>query len=179
MDVPGLILIPDFLSTDEEEWLMQAINDGEWVQNRTGDRRVQVYGPYHNQKYDIIPGKYSRHPEYIGDLVELIFQRLNIPLSTKLRDEKQTEIFINEFKVGQTLQQHFDHTRTYDDCIIGVSCESDVVMCFSNGNDVRQVTVPRRSLYAMTGDSRYKYKHGIKQPVSGRRLSVTLRTVRC
>ena len=178
MKVPGLFLIPDFLSTDEEEWLIEEIDAGKWQATRNGDRRVQVYGPYHDRNYKIIPGKYSNHPEYIGDLVELMFQRLDdIPLSDKLRDQQLTEVYINEYKEGQTLRQHFDQRSTYDECIIGVSCGSDAVMCFSSGKDRREILVPRRSLYAMTGQARFKYQHGIQQPIPDRRVSLTFRTV--
>ena len=178
MVVPGLILVPDFLSKKDEQWLADEIDAQEWIMNRARTRRIQVYGPYHNAQYKIIPGKYSKHPEFIAELVELLFQRIdNQQLSDKLRDEQLTEVYINEYTAGQTLQQHFDHRSTYEENIIGISCLSDVQLAFSCGSKVYEQNVPRRSLYIMSGDSRFKYKHGIRTPAAARRLSVTFRTI--
>ena len=54
-EVSGLVLIENFISEEDEAELLEAINAGHWVSNRTKDRRVQIFGPYHDIKYKIIP----------------------------------------------------------------------------------------------------------------------------
>jgi alkylated DNA repair dioxygenase AlkB len=178
MSVRGLIIIENFLNEAEEEWLVEEIESQNWIKNRNGTRDIQIYGPYHNSRYKIIPGKYSKHPDFIKDLIVLLKDRLDIELSPKLGDEQLTEVYINKYERGQKLRQHFDHRSTFEEQIFGISCLSDVVMNFTEGYINKQVTIPNRSLYIMTDDSRFFYKHGIRNPVTETRISVTLRTVR-
>lgn len=179
MTVPGLIIINDFLSQAEEEWLIEEIYNQQWTTNRNGTRRIQIYGPYFDRRYKLIPGKFSEFPDFIEDLAALVKDRLkerNIPVSEKLGNHRLSTAYINEYKPGQSLQQHFDHRTTYEEHIIGISCINAAKMCFSNGRGQRLVDIPARSLYIMTGKSRFNFKHGIPNTTKDR-CSVTFRTV--
>lgn len=50
IEIPGLLLIPGFLSADEEKQLMEMIDGVEWAQSQSG-RRKQDYGPKVNFKH--------------------------------------------------------------------------------------------------------------------------------
>jgi hypothetical protein len=89
----------------------------------------------------------------------------------KLQNPLQSELFVNEYVAGNDLYSHHDNRTTYDKCIIGVSLLSDVEMEFSQGKKHILIPIPRRSLYLMTGKSRYVYKHGIPS-VTETRLSL-------
>jgi hypothetical protein len=59
-----------------------------------------------------------------------------------------------------------DSRYQWDEAIVGVSLGMDSIMystpnsSANGGNDV-DIFIPRRSIYVMTDDSRYNYKHGI------------------
>jgi alkylated DNA repair dioxygenase AlkB len=178
-DVPGLFLVSEFLSEKEEKKLIKKINKGDWQDNRAGDRKVQVYGPYHDRAYKIIPGKYSEHPKWLKKLAKKLWKSVDDSNRDKLLDEKTCEVFINEYKDFNGLHYHFDHLVTYDENIYGVSLNCDAFMGFKNGSKVHKVSVPARSLYIMSGKSRDTYKHGIKRGwIDGKRISITFRTIR-
>jgi alkylated DNA repair protein alkB family protein 8 len=179
--VPGFVLIENFITEEEEVELLEEINKGRWVSNRTKDRRVQVFGPYHDTNYKIIPGKFSEHPEWAQKLAKRI-QKLNIDSnSRKLTDPKRCEGYTNEYSDGVELYYHTDHRSTYDECIYGVSLNCDGYLGFkpvSGFAFAKKIKIPRRSLYIMAGESRYNYKHGISPGwVEDTRVSVTFRTI--
>ena len=180
-EVPGLVLIENFISEEDEAELLEAINAGHWVSNRTKDRRVQIFGHYHDIKYKIIPGKYSEHPEWAQKLTKKI-QKLNIDSSKyKLIDPKRCECYINEYTDGAGLQYHTDYRSTYDECIYGISLNCDGYLGFKpvSGDITKKIKIPHRSLYIMAGESRYNYKHGINPGWTyDTRVSVTFRTIR-
>ena len=98
-------------------------------------------------------------------------------------DPETCEVYVNEYKDHAGLQYHYDHRSTYDECIYGISLGCDGYMGFQHGSTNKgkpyKVSVPRGSLYMMTGQARNKFKHGINRGwIDGRRVSVTFRTIR-
>jgi len=179
-EVPGFVLIKNFISEKEEAELLEAINDGHWVSNRTKDRRVQVFGPYHNDQYKIIPDKFSEHPVWAQKLAKRV-QALNVDSNAfKLTDPKLCEGYTNEYSDGVGIYYHTDHRSTYDECIYGISFNCDGYLGFKQGSEIaKKVKIPRCSLYIMAGESRYNYKHGISPGwVTDTRVSVTFRTIK-
>ena len=176
-DVPGLFLEKDFLTSEEEQSLLKNIDVSPWKPNRRGDRRVQIYGPYHDEHYNIIPGKYSAHPEWLQTLAKKVHATTDDPQRDKLLDPKQCEVYINEYNPVNDLQYHYDSNTTFDEHIYGISLNTDAHMGFKKKKK-NKILVPARSMYVMSGNSRTQYKHGIdKGWITGRRVSVTFRTV--
>lgn len=181
-EVPGLFLLENFVSYGEEAELVNMINDIPWVENRARTRRVQIYGPYHDSRYKLIKGKYSSHPAYsklvVGWMRELSTDApetqdfLTDEVLSRLEDDQRCEMYTNEYNPGATLQSHFDHRSTYDECIFGVSLMSDCTMAFGD----YRVVIPRRSIYFITGPARFDLKHGILDPIEEYRISLTYRT---
>lgn len=179
MNVPGLFLTENFLSATEEKQLLKCIDDGEWKDNRQGTRKVQIYGPWHDANYRIIPGKVSDHPQFLKDLAKKLHDSIDDKNKSKLLDQNTCEVYINEYVDKDSLQYHFDHPGTYDENIYGISLCNDAFMGFKNSDGLNKVLIPTRSLYVMSGDSRYKYKHGINKGwITNRRVSITFRTIK-
>ena len=182
------LVIADFLSEAEEENLIKLIDSQVWVSNRDNSRRVQISGPYHDSKYRIIPGKFSRHPDFIlglsQNIRDIILPLINDPAVSSpdaWGTHDHMEVYINEFLPGASLAPHYDHRTTYEDLIIGISLSSDSKLTFTHGtnNKKEKVDIPRRSLYAMYGISRNLWKHGLeKEDIKARRVSITFRTIR-
>jgi len=157
-------LVRDFLRPEEETSLAEKIHTGTWGQNRSKTRRIQTYGAYHNSAHRTTSGC-TEYPEYSEDVLVMLEElREDIPETReyitdeamgKLQDPLQSELFVNEYVAGNDLYSHHDNRTTYDECINGVSLLSDVEMEFSQGKKHILIPIPRRSLYLMTGKSRY------------------------
>ena len=186
--VPGLFLISNFLSEAQEAQLAREIDVQAWIDNRSRTRRVQMYGPVHDRNYKIHRnGTVTRMPDFCTWLIALVKAaslkqkdcaafRLD---RSQLGVPAMTEVFVNEYDAGASLDFHTDHRSTYEEVICGVSLLSDCYFSFKRGAKIERVWVPRRSLYLMTGSSRYDYQHGLQRgDIKGkRRVSVTFRIV--
>jgi alkylated DNA repair dioxygenase AlkB len=181
-EVPGLFVLENFLTEEEEAKLLKKINKCEWKDNRTKDRHVQIYGPWHDNSYKIIPGKFSEHPKWSRKYAKRIRKVAIDDNSDKLLDPEKCEIYTNKYNKPVDLQYHFDNRSTYDDCIYGISLNSDGFLGFrepNNKDNVRKIKLKRRSLYIMSGNARHKFQHGIeKEWITGERISITYRTIR-
>ncbi|EFC45429.1 predicted protein [Naegleria gruberi] len=185
--VKGLYLIKDILTPEEASSLVENLEKQLWFLNRSKKRRIQIYGPKHDKKYNIIPDEITPLPQFLKDLCTTILERTathvpKIDLSqyeSYLGDDKFTEIFVNEYKPDDSLDQHFDHRKTYKEIIFGLSLECDSTFTFTKKDIKHQVKLPARSLYLMTGSSRKSFKHGIEPNLleGDRRISLTFRTV--
>lgn len=178
--VPGLLLYPDFMSESEEQELMAEIDGQTWVVDY--DRRLQYYG-YRNEleaPYDLIPFPVPM-PPLIRKLSESLVEREIVSL-------QPDQVIINEYSPGEGLRPHKDRNY-FENQICGVNLGSGCVMRFIKiaGGDVVDVEMPRRAVYVMQDEARYKWHHSMpprkKDVVDGavkhreRRLSITYRKV--
>ena len=179
--IPGFSLIKDYLDEEEEKFLSDSINKERWVVDYK--RRLQYYN-YRNElvkPYDLIP-----IPSKIPLFLEVLIERM---LNDKLVDEKPDQIIINEYKPGEGLKPHTDRKDYFKNTIVGISLLSDTVMEFheNSSETKKKILIPRRSLYVMKDDARYKWKHSIparkKDVMDGSinhrqtRISITFRNV--
>ena len=179
--VPGLLVHRDFIDQSMEDKLLNEIDSQIWVVDY--DRRLQYYG-YRNElekPYDLVTFPIPL-PPVIKKLSEEIVER-NILLS--LPDQ----VIINEYVPGEGIRPHKDRNY-FENQICGINLGSGCIMRFIkvNGGDVVDVEIPRRSLYVMQDEARYKWKHAIpprkKDNIDGnlqhreRRVSITYRKVK-
>lgn len=186
--VPGLLLCNDFLTKEQEIALSAAIDQEQWKSNRLGTRRVQMYGPHHDERFRVWKGAMvTPLPPYAPDVISSIVEASIEVLPEhyylyELGNQHLTELFVNEYSPASELQFHTDHNITYEETIIGISLLSDAILRFREigTESVEHVaTLPARSCYLMTGRSRTDFQHGM---VSGdcqgaRRISLTFRIV--
>jgi alkylated DNA repair protein alkB family protein 8 len=109
-------------------------------------------------------------------------------LEQKIVSIQPDQVIINEYLAGKGLRPHKDRNY-FENQICGVNLGSGCIMRYIkiSGGDVVDVEVPRRSVYVMQDDARYKWNHSIpsrkKDVVDGavkhreRRLSITYRKV--
>lgn len=178
--VPGLLLFPDFISETIEEELIAEIDSRPWVVDY--DRRLQYYG-YRNEleaPYDLV-----KFPVPIPPKMHRLSQEI---VAQKILEQQPDQVIINEYSPGQGIRPHKDRNY-FDNQICGINLGSGCVMKFKkiSGNEVIDVEVPRRSLYVMQDEARYKWNHSIpprkKDKIDGnvkhreRRVSITYRKV--
>jgi alkylated DNA repair dioxygenase AlkB len=177
--VPGFVLHRDFITTSMEDELVKEIDHQKWVVDY--DRRLQYYG-YRNElekPYNLVEFPVPM-PPLIKQLSAQIVER-NIVIS------QPDQVIINEYLPGQGIRPHKDRNY-FENQICGINLGSGCIMQFIKGSDVVNVAVPRRSLYVMQDEVRYKWKHAIpprkKDVIDGiaqhreRRWSITYRKVK-
>lgn len=85
-----------------------------------------MFGPKHDEKYKVKVGApITPLPEYskiladrIKEVAKVHFPQFNLG-SSKLGEDKYTEIFVNEYMADSNLQFHSDHRSTYAEVISG------------------------------------------------------------
>jgi alkylated DNA repair protein alkB family protein 8 len=179
--VPGLLVFRDFIDDSTEQELMDEIDAQIWVVDY--DRRLQYYG-FRNElesPYDLVEFPIP-FPPHVRKLSESI-------VAQKILSIQPDQVIINEYLPGQGIRPHKDRNY-FENQIGGVNLGSGCIMRFIkvNGGNVVDVEIPRRSLYVMQDEARYKWQHAIpprkKDNVDGilqhrdRRLSITYRKVK-
>ncbi len=173
--VPGLNLLRDWLTEDEERSLLEHIDASTW--NTTLKRRTQHYG----YEYKYAGGSVTTTADPIPDWITPYINRL---VEQGILVDAPDQVIINEYHPGQGIAPHTDNTHLFADGIVSVSLGSDIVMDFTltNGTAIA-MTLPRRSMLSLHKDARYKWKHGIAHRYTdggkarGRRVSLTFRTM--
>ena len=80
-----------------------------------------------------------------------------------------------KYQPGVYFSSHFDSKKRWEEFIVGVNLNSDAELYFTKkGNSSVSVIVPSRSIYVLSGESRYNWRHGIKK-VKELRYSITFR----
>ena len=182
LGVSGLLLFKDFITEEEERRLLEDLDEnGEW--KHLARRRVKHFG------YEFDYSIRGVHPDKaiipFPGCVDLVTDRI-----AALDEIEQTfdQLTVNEYPVGVGLSPHIDTHSAFFGDILSLSLGSNVVMEFRRGEDHRKLFLPRRSLLAMTGESRLAWQHYIphrKTDKAGRgihprskRTSLTFRTIR-
>ena len=104
---------------------------------------------------------------------------MNAPLNIK---EKLNQCLINRYLPGQGIGAHIDKVE-FGDTIVCFTFGSGREMVFSLGDTAYNIRTEPLSMYVMTGDSRWKWKHEMKQRKSdngiprGTVYSITFREI--
>jgi len=198
----GLYYVPNFLTSEESQsFLSELESQKSWVGVTASQksRRVIHYGYIYSyiggplQPTDPIPKLYqsivTRFKKFITE---------NIPpesfkktfINEGLEDPPQVppfdQLIINEYLPGQGISAHTDHTTKFGSIIACITLGSGVEIEFTRpGYDPVKIYVEPNSLYIMSDDARYLWKHAIAQRKSdvvnnkivqrGTRISLTFR----
>lgn len=175
--IEGLLYIPDFLSREEEMALVSEIDKNQW--NTDISRRRQQYGAEYDIRSKGVENatKVPPIPVWLRPLIEKLSE--NIPLVD--------QAIINEYKPGQGIAAHID-SPVFGGVVISVSLLSDVSMSFQKEGITVEQILARRSALILSGEARSQWKHSIDKRYKdridgclksrGRRLSITLRSLR-
>ncbi|KAG0333233.1 hypothetical protein BG004_000924 [Podila humilis] len=184
--IPGLEVILDFISEDEEHHLIAQLDAGHWAgrgiePNPEMKRRHQHFGGVFSYRLRKVVGDMERLPEMFDVLTERLLER-------QIYTTSPNSIIVNEYEAGQGIMPHVDAPKLFGKTITALSMLSDCVMTFQHikdPKDIRLIHLPRRSLVVMNGSSRYEYKHSISKDliehvdgieiVRARRVSITYR----
>jgi alkylated DNA repair dioxygenase AlkB len=175
----GFLYIPDFLTYDEEQKLIDEITNIELhtfiFQGYEAKRKVASFGfDYSFDNRSLTKG--NPIPDNFNWLLNKISSTLSI------EPNHIAELLITEYPVGSVINWHRDAPPF--DVIIGISLLADCQFRLrpqdklkQNRSSIISFPVLRRSLYVMRGPSRSEWQHSIL-PAKQKRYSITLRTLR-
>lgn len=206
LNIPGLYLVHDFVSTKEQEALLASIDERPW--KTLAKRRVQHYG--YEFCYETRNVNTRQHlgelPSFVSPIIEkiLLFPDLDNAASIVL-----DQLTVNEYPPGVGLSPHIDTHSAFEGFIFSLSLAGPCIMEFrrytdsawltkdmamqtpENGSNFlrRAIYLPPRSMLLLSGEARYAWHHYIphhkidlvKDSVirrASRRVSFTFRKVR-
>jgi len=152
----GLTYIPNYLSAQEHEELVQTIQRQPWRSDIR--RRVQHYGWRYDYKvrsidYDMYMGNL---PDWVGWLAKQLYEDKHI-------GAVPDQMIVNEYLPGQGIAPHIDCEPCFGNAVISISLLSPIVMDFCHVATRRkaEVLLEPRSLVVIADESRYEWTHGI------------------
>lgn len=171
---PGLIILEDFTTTEEEDLLIRIQNFDGSESGLMKNRQVKHFG--FEFKYDtnnVDPN--NPLTEKIPVDCEFLWTRLG-ERCNKFKDFIPDQLTVNHYLPGQGIPAHVDTHSAFIDPIISLSLGSSIVMEFKNDNIAHYcVNLPRRSLLIMSEESRYFWTHCI----TPRKFDVMKKNNRC
>lgn len=173
----GLLIMPSYISAEEEEELLSTIDHSPWLSDLR--RRVQHYG----WKYDYKARKVSP-ASYIGPLPQWATKLARRLLRDGLVPELPDQVIVNEYSSNQGIARHIDCKNCFKGPIVTISLQESWGMLFRGPQGEKfEKILPRRSATILDGASRNTWTHEIpsrKNEKAGprvRRVSITLRKV--
>uniref|UniRef100_A0A0N5BWW6 2OG-FeII_Oxy_2 domain-containing protein n=1 Tax=Strongyloides papillosus TaxID=174720 RepID=A0A0N5BWW6_STREA len=176
IDINGLLLFKDFISEDEEEFLVNRIDRKEWKLSQSG-RRKQDYGPQVAFKYQKVRiHKFMGMPDYS----DMVLQRMKDISESKLGHYQPFELCNLEYDESRlsSIDMHKDDTWIWGNRLISLNLINGSVMTLEHQQEKKLcfVNMPRRSMLCMFDDSRYIWSHAIfPKHITGRRIALTMR----
>lgn len=180
LGVNGLLYIPNCISQEEQDRLIQIIDRKQWEDAQ--GRRAQQYG----HVYKSLAGAFRR-PRTVGELPDWLKQ-LALQMQTDgIFAELPNQVIINEYQPGQGIGNHIDATPTFGEVVVSLSLLSSAIMDFMRLRDHVEVVLEPGSVVVIRGEARYEWTHGIagrgedrigeEAVPRSRRVSITFRTV--
>ncbi|XP_044775397.1 alkylated DNA repair protein alkB homolog 8 [Neomonachus schauinslandi] len=160
---PGLMVVEEIISSEDEKILLESVNwtedvDSRNVQKSLKHRRVKHFGyefHYENNSVD----KDKPLPGGLPDIWDSILEKW---LKEGFIKHKPDQLTVNQYEPGHGIPAHIDTHSAFEEEIVSLSLGSEIVMDFKHPDGVTvPVMLPRRSLLVMTGESRYLWTHGI------------------
>lgn len=165
-EIPGLYYIADCVPENISEQVTNGLveifmADGfaSAVGNGRNSRMVMQYGYEYNYKTGDVTKPAPPFPTWINALVDII---KGIGIGDDVSNIKVDQCLINKYEPGQGIAAHIDSLK-YGEYIYCFTFGSGANMEFTN-TDANKVVlyVEPNSLYIMSGDARYKWKHELR-----------------
>ncbi|KAJ3210732.1 hypothetical protein HDU67_005061 [Dinochytrium kinnereticum] len=192
--IPGLIVVPEFITEEEEKGLMEIIEDDkmmDWIP--LSSRKVGLTQTLISQQHFGVAFNYSTN--YFGSNTledHPILPPWTTPLITRLQTltkdyTSSNQLTVNYYPPGSGIRPHVDTHSSFDGPVVSLSLNAPAVMEFRylpppppTAFDFHQPTdaslpgefklvsvlLPRRSVVIMSGESRFGWEHSIRPRAS-------------
>jgi len=181
INIDGLYYIDD-IKIDTSN-MVSELDKLEWTKlsSNINSRKVQHYGFKYNYSTSNIKEKTDELPYFLEPLKNMLTKFCR---KLKLIDDKYefNQCIINNYESGQGISSHID-TLSYGHTIGCFTIGSGAIMKFTKDKLDEELFVEKDSLYIMSGDARYKWKHSMparkkdNDKLRDRRISITFRNV--
>ncbi|KAH9255091.1 hypothetical protein BASA81_006850 [Batrachochytrium salamandrivorans] len=189
---PGLSLLLDFITEDEETAICEELDQESWDDRLS--RRVQHYGYEFDYATRLaISNGLTNSRAFPSRCSALIRQ-----LPDRVAGLGFNQLTVNEYLPGRGIAPHVDSHSCFGDLMLSVSLLADTCIRFvprssrlEGREGIQRVNlwVPRRAVLLMEGPSRFAFSHGIASrksdlvdgvvvPRGARRVSLTFRIIR-
>jgi alkylated DNA repair dioxygenase AlkB len=174
--INGLYYIPNYLKNSEINILLDKINNETNllpISSSENSRRVAHYGYFYSyDRSGLKPA--DAIPNYLTKLT--CSSRINSLVKNLITNEFD-QVIINEYQPNQQIFYHTDHVKLFGPIIACITVGESVPIKFKLGDCVKKINVEEGSMYIMTGDARYKWKHSLRNNTNNIRYSITYRTI--
>ena len=174
--VPGLVLVPEAVSPEEERALAARIDAAPLEPFRFGQWRGKRMTVHYGRAYDFARGRLDEAPP-LPDWLVALRERLG-PLVGVDPAALEAALLIR-YDPGAGIGWHRDRPQFGDvlGLSLGAPCTLRLRRRTEAGFERRAVPLPARSLYRLSGEVRHDWEHSIV-PMEETRWSVTFRTLR-
>jgi alkylated DNA repair dioxygenase AlkB len=186
--LPGLVILEDFISLQEEGELIEMLDGTSttdkflpWTQSRfNGKHFGKRWGVHCSLKDRKVYPEENSLPQTIANIIDRISA---LKMMKGCNPNEANAIDYRRFK-GDYLKSHVDDRQLSKEPIANLSLAGDCYMTFrlqkQKSSDLPQehkVFLKRRTVQLLTGSARYDYSHGIQNEdlLSDRRVSITMR----
>lgn len=157
--IPGLTLLPEFVSEREEAAIIAEIDRSGWSNEL--QRRVQHYGwRYDYSSRQIDPSmRIGRLPEWARNIAQRLVE------AGYFRKDPPDQVIVNEYCGKQGISRHIDSPSSFTEVVAMVSLLDSWEMVFRERRSKTKVAamLERRSATVLEGDARYRWTHEIPQ----------------
>ncbi|OVA18380.1 RNA recognition motif domain [Macleaya cordata] len=183
LQIPGLFLLHDFITSKDEEELLAAVDDRPW--KSLSKRRVQHYG--YEFMYDTRNVNTKHHLGELPQFVSTILQKISsFPNLEDAGNAIVDQLTVNEYPPGVGLSPHIDTHSAFEGLIFSLSLAGPCIMEFrrysqgswlppsassmdnkgenpDNCSNIlrRSLFLPPRSMLLLSGEARYAWHHYI------------------
>lgn len=177
----GLSLRLDFISADEERFLLAEIDAHPWDTRMS--RRVQHYG----WQYDYKARKVDPSA-YLGPLPDWLLVLAQRFVTQNIFKETPDQVIVNNYEGAQSISKHIDCIPCFRGPIVTISLNEAWEMVFTRQHESEsdlkyKQLLTRRSAAVLDGEARMHWFHEIPKRMKegstkrGRRVSITFRKV--
>lgn len=154
---PGLTLMENFITEEQEETLLRTLNwdECESVSSQLKHRQVKHFG------YEFEYGTNIVDPDKPIPSIPQDYKFLQTLFNKHGHKYTYDQLTINKYLSGQGIPSHIDTHSVFEDTILSLSLGSACIMNFKKDDQKIDVLLPARSLLIMTGEARYAWTHGI------------------
>nr|AKM76725.1 RNA-binding (RRM/RBD/RNP motifs) family protein [Erodium trifolium] len=181
--IPGLYLLPDFVTPHEEQELLAAVDARPWIS--LAKRRVQHYG--YQFCYQTRNVNTKQHLGALPSFVSPVLERvLSFPNLSDAADVSLDQLTVNEYPPGVGLSPHIDTHSAFEGLIFSLSLAGPCIMEFRRyaqgawfpkaGSSIdtepenpenctnftrKAIYLPPRSMLLLSGEARLAWHHYI------------------
>lgn len=181
----GLFYFPDISNISNISCVLDTIDSLDWksLSDSKNSRKVQHYGYLYDYKSGKTKTKTIPIPNEFYPLIDFLKKKC---IENDLKENEFNQVIVNNYEPGQGISAHTD-VKDYGGVIGCYTIGGGANISFTRENKKYDLYVKTNSLYIMSGESRYKWKHEMSSRKSdmvngikikrNRRVSITFRFV--